>query len=69
LATSPAPATLKREAQEERSRLSGTAYVTKFWKITHMGACEIITFTEFGGLLLYFEQKTILKYFKNFLVI
>ena len=29
-----------------------TAYMTEFWKVTHMGACEIIRSLMFSGLLI-----------------
>jgi len=29
-----------------------STYVTEIWKITHMGTCETIRISEFGGLTL-----------------
>ena len=42
--------------------------MTELWKITHMGACEIIRIFMFSELLLR-GGSSYKKYFKNFLVI
>ena len=38
-------------------------YVTEFWKITHIGAREIITIFMFGGLLI--REDMVLKIFQG----